>query len=210
MDGDVFIKWIEDALEQSRQAGTRKTKAGVAAALGRTPAQATRLLDGTRRLQAEEISKIARYLETPPPSGFAEDAASFEGKPQDLAPIFRVSVNNSGDWLLHRHEEPIDLKPRAPHFINSAKVFGFYAPDDLMAPRFKPGETVWVDPARPPKPGDEVVLVRNTTTRGPEQVILAELRAQSKAELKIAQYKDQTERAYEKARWTALLVLPRY
>lgn len=210
MAGDAYIEWIENALEKSRHTGNKKTKAGIAAVLGRSPAQATRLLDGTRRLQVDEISKIAKYLEVAPPSGFAEDSEPFEGKPEDLAPIFATSANSAGEWLIHRHEEPVDSKPRAPHFMKSARVFGVYAPDDAMAPRFKPGEIAWVDPARPPAPGDDVLVIAKIRTRGPERFLLAELRARKRDEFIAAQYKDQTERKFDESRWTAMLVLPRY
>ncbi len=44
-----------------------KTRAGIARALGLKPPQITRLLQGTRRLKADEVQKIATYLGVDPP-----------------------------------------------------------------------------------------------------------------------------------------------
>lgn len=203
-----YVAWIEDGLAKRPD----KTKSGIAAAIGVDKSQVSRLLKGGRRLRADEVGKIAAYLEIPPPSGFAEDDAPFEGRGREapLVPIYRVVANSSGGWSIERHEEPIDLKPRAPHFANAARVFGFYAPDDAMAPRFKPGEIAWVDPARPAKPGDDVALIGQVRSRGPEPIILAELRAATADEIAIVQHKDGAPRSLDARRWTAFLVLPRY
>jgi phage repressor protein C with HTH and peptisase S24 domain len=58
-----WLQWIEDALA----ANPKKSKSGLAKALGRTPAAVTRLLRYGRELKAREIRLIAEYLETEPP-----------------------------------------------------------------------------------------------------------------------------------------------
>jgi transcriptional regulator with XRE-family HTH domain len=60
---------MEDLLDWIRR-GLRKpgkTQAGLARALGRSPSAINNLLSGKRRLRADEIATIARYLEEPPP-----------------------------------------------------------------------------------------------------------------------------------------------
>jgi len=60
---------MEDLLDWIRR-GLRKpgkTQAGLARALGRSPSAINNLLSGKRRLRADEIARIARYLEEPPP-----------------------------------------------------------------------------------------------------------------------------------------------
>jgi len=58
----MTIDWIRDGLKQ-----TRKTRSGLAKALGRSPSAVTDLLNGSRRLRAEEIAIVAAYLEIEPP-----------------------------------------------------------------------------------------------------------------------------------------------
>lgn len=200
------IEWLRKGL-----ALPGKNQKGLARVLGISPSQMSRMMSGGRNLKADEIPLAAEYFGIAAPMGFGEDAAVFEGKNQEkLAPIYRVVGDSASGWLIERHEAPIDSKPRAPHFVNSAKVFGFYAPDEAMAPRFKQGEIAWVDPARPPKAGDEVVLIGKTKSPGPERIILAELRKIGSAEITISQYGNPAERAYDPRRWNAMLVLPRY
>jgi len=59
---EALLDWIRRGL---RKPG--KTQAGLARALGRSPSAINNLLSGKRRLRADEIARVARYLEEPPP-----------------------------------------------------------------------------------------------------------------------------------------------
>ena len=61
MPNDV-VDWIRKAL-----LATGKTRSGLAKALGRSPSAVTDLLNGTRRLRAEEIAIASNYLGVEPP-----------------------------------------------------------------------------------------------------------------------------------------------
>jgi transcriptional regulator with XRE-family HTH domain len=58
----MTIDWIRDALRE-----TGKTRSGLAKALGRSPSAVTDLLNGSRRLRADEIAVAAAYLGVEPP-----------------------------------------------------------------------------------------------------------------------------------------------
>jgi len=58
----VSVEWIRAGL---KQAG--KTRSGLATALGRSPSAVTDLLNGHRRLRADEITIVADYLGVEPP-----------------------------------------------------------------------------------------------------------------------------------------------
>lgn len=215
--GDIFaampelVAWILERLE----ADPTKTRAGLAAALGVDKSAITRMLKGERQIKADEIAKIAAYFGEWPPIGLAEDQKEFVGADGALAPapVYAVEKADGGRWALCRHLAPIDERPRAPHFARAAQAFGFYAPDDLMAPRFKKGEVVWVDPARPVKPGDDVLLLQNghgARAGAPEPFILAELLRASGDEIIYTQHKDENERRVSARNWTPLHVLARY
>jgi transcriptional regulator with XRE-family HTH domain len=58
----MTVDWIRKALIE-----TGKTRSGLAKALGRSPSAVTDLLNGSRRLRAEEIAIAADYLGVEPP-----------------------------------------------------------------------------------------------------------------------------------------------
>src|SRR5271163_2081879 len=58
----MTVEWIRQGLKEKR-----KTRSGLAKALGRSPSAVTDLLNGTRRLRAEEIAIVAEYLGVEPP-----------------------------------------------------------------------------------------------------------------------------------------------
>lgn len=219
-------------------ANPSKTQAGLAAALGLDRSQVTRLLKAAREIKARELPLIAAYFGTSVPTeeelaiyargsvpasgrtrrnrrtaagGFAEDAAAFAGPPGPaLAPVFDICSDAPGEWLIMRHLEPVDRLPRAPHFENAARVFGFYAPDDSMAPRFRPGEIVWVDPARPAAPGEDAAAVQRGRADAPARIVLGELRSRTAREAVLHQYKERKDRRLPAAAWALMRVLPRY
>ena len=53
----MTVDWIRAGLKR-----TGKTRSGLAKALGRSPSAVTDLLNGSRRLRAEEIAIAAEYL----------------------------------------------------------------------------------------------------------------------------------------------------
>jgi len=58
----MTVEWIREGLLQSG-----KTRSGLARALGRAPSAVTDLLNGKRRLRADEIAVVADYLGVEPP-----------------------------------------------------------------------------------------------------------------------------------------------
>ena len=58
----MTVEWIREGLKEKR-----KTRSGLAKALGRSPSAVTDLLNGSRRLRAEEIAIAAEYLGVEPP-----------------------------------------------------------------------------------------------------------------------------------------------
>jgi transcriptional regulator with XRE-family HTH domain len=58
----MTVEWIRAGLKH-----TGKTRSGLAKALGRSPSAVTDLLNGHRRLRADEIAIVAEYLGVEPP-----------------------------------------------------------------------------------------------------------------------------------------------
>src|SRR6202030_1960315 len=58
----MTVDWIREGLKEKR-----KTRSGLAKALGRSPSAVTDLLNGSRRLRAEEIAIAVEYLAVEPP-----------------------------------------------------------------------------------------------------------------------------------------------
>lgn len=58
----IFQRWVFNGLKKEG-----KSKGGLAKALGVHAAQVTRILEGTRKIKATEVSMIASYLDDPSP-----------------------------------------------------------------------------------------------------------------------------------------------
>jgi len=208
MAGD--INWIVDALARDRT----KTQKGLADALGVGQSAISRLKKGERQLKYAEAQKAASYLGVSAPAGFAEEGEAFEhdrgahGGARNLIPIFNAETAGNGLWRLDRAGGPADRRPRPGALAGGDRIFGFYAPDAVMAPRFKIGEIVWVDSIRPAAPREDALLIENTH-QGPEKVFLCELLDIQEADFLTLQHGGGEPQYFPRKNWSALHVLPR-
>ena len=79
--------------------------------------------------------------------------------PQDL-PVYGTAqgANGEGAFVINMGGQ-VDRIRRPPGLMANRDAFAIYVEGDSMEPRFEPGETVVVDPNRPVRPGDDVVLL---------------------------------------------------
>lgn len=198
------VDWIVEALRRN----PAKTKSGLARALGIDKSGVTRLLNGARRLKYSEAEKAAQYLGCAP-GGFAEAAEPYVAEfsaPLRGAPLFSARSDTEGFWLLDR-TTPIEVRPAAPQFAGAALVFGFYAPDGAMEPRFRTGEIVWVNPSRAAATGADALLAPRDFAEK-SRVFLAVLEASSTEGMEVRQHGAER-RFFARSQWQAFYVFDR-
>lgn len=203
------VDWIIEALARDRT----KTKSGLAKALHIDKSGVSRMLRGERRLKFEEAQRAADYLGVSPGGGFAEAAADYQSEPHprrddETAPLYRATPGEDGVWIVDR-SAVIERRPRGPQFAGADLVFGFYAPDDAMAPRFYTGEVVWTNPARPAAPGEDAVLIAETGGAGEMKLYLCFLEEKTAATLSGFQYGSGERRSVPARGWRAAHVYGR-
>lgn len=162
-----------------------KTQAGLARALGLNKSAISRMLSGDRKITAGELDEIVAYLGVAHPGGAQErgfedpdteyvPAGLEPGIRRSSAPVYGTATRDDGHWSLDR-SEPIDWRPKPWGHETSLRLFGFYAPDDAMTPRFKRGELIWVEPGRPAATGKDALLMRREEYEQLEHIILCEI-----------------------------------
>jgi len=152
---------------------TGKTQKGLAEALSTDPGVITRIMNGTREIKLREVPIIRAYFEGRPtqivvaqgetlrstnqlyaPSVNVEASGSW---PRDV-PIMGVTVGGAdGDFLVNMGEE-VDYAKRPPTIARATRIFALYVQGTSMSRWREPGQLVYVDPVRPAKPGDRVVV----------------------------------------------------
>ncbi len=205
------VDWIIEALERD----PAKTQTGLAAALGIDKSGVSRMLKGRRRLKYEEAQRAAEYLEVNPAvaerAGFAEPENPYlaEPRPEMLAPLYASAAGEkNGVWLLDL-QQPIERRPQAPDFAGAALVFGFYAPDESMGPRFHTGEIVWVNPGRPAAAGHDALLLAKDAPAARTAACLCVLETTTASAYRISQYGIGGVREFPAADWRAAYVYGR-
>ena len=85
--------------------------------------------------------------------------------------------------------EAVDWARRPPRLAGRSDVFGLYVEDTSMVPAFRPGALVLVERARPPAPGDDVVVeLLPTGPRDERRALIKRLVAINGKTVRLEQY----------------------
>lgn len=80
-----------------------------------------------------------------------------QGLPKDVRVLGTAACGEGGgDFTLNG--EIVDYARRPPSIANNRSVFAIYAVGDSMSPWREPGDLVYINPNRAPKPGDYVLV----------------------------------------------------
>lgn len=110
--------------------------------------------------------------------------------PRDV-PVLGTAMGGNGEGAFEINQTGgiVDMVLRGPGIANSRKVFAIYVEGDSMAPRHEPGELRYCDPSRPPRIGDDVVIVLAVQEPGkPPQSYLKRLVRRSASEIVAEQF----------------------
>jgi transcriptional regulator with XRE-family HTH domain len=128
----MFLQWILKGL-----AKPGKHQKGLADALGIDRSGISKLLSGARQLKADEIEKIAAYLEEPPPSR--------------MMPLrYRIGAGQAVYAI--DTDDAIDYEPVSGMWGIDAELA--IVDGDSMWPAFDHGAKIFLGPARAPAPED--------------------------------------------------------
>jgi hypothetical protein len=165
--------WIDAAWIRDRLHGSGKTQRDVARVLGIDASGVSRLLDGRRKLRADEARTIRTFLEGAAPGAApqASDVRANEGmtkrnlpgpRPRTRLspdiPVYGPIVPDGAAFFRMPGGPPVEYRPCPPQCVGVAGAFGFFAPDDALAPRARAGEVLYVHPNKPPVANADVFL----------------------------------------------------
>lgn len=179
---------------------TRHTQRELAAHLGVDPAAITRLLRGERRLRLDEAPKIESFFGlTPTATSYsvgAPGSGNVDLRPapgnrdpdagrRDL-PVY-ASAQGGPDGMTLDYE-PVEWMRRPQALEGVVDAFAFYVVGDSMSPRFRHGERLLVHPRRPPRPGEDVLLLLRDPERSDVNAMVKTLISQRADGVTVAQY----------------------
>lgn len=170
-----YAKWVRDALD----ADPNLSRAGLSRHLGHggDRSRVSRMLDGTRRIRADEIPEIAAYLGVPPPGMGADTPAPTRPVPVDGTITGHQWSEKSGRKLMRAAPA---IPPRLDARYPQHQQVAFEMADDCERASLLGGDYVIGmsprDLRREPQPGDLVVTRRERA--GLEQFALARAVAQ--------------------------------
>jgi transcriptional regulator with XRE-family HTH domain len=155
--------WVDAAWIRDRLGGTGKTQRDVARVLGIDASGVSRLLDGRRKLGADEARTIRAFFDgAAPGAASATDVRANESmtkrklpgpKPRTTLsadiPILGPIVPDGPDHFRLPGGSPAEHRPCPPQCVGVTGAFGIFLPDDSLAPRAWAGEVLYVHPNKP-------------------------------------------------------------
>lgn len=194
-------QWLNKKLEP------RGTSAQLAAVLGVQPVAVTRMKNiatdnpkERRQIKPNEIEAIARFFQELPPgyeqmtswlgttdnllsSALPKSNASFpplyqQFKSEGYVPLLGQSVAGpNGRFILNGAEVARLFVPPMLEGVEGAYAVRVYGTS--MEPRFKAGETVWINPNEPVRTGDDVIVQVLTDEENQRESYIKEFKSQS-------------------------------
>lgn len=189
-----------------------KSQGGLAKHLGLDPAQVTRMLTAKgkpRRIQADELAKIAEYLNEPLPAHEEPITAKPEAisgtrpPPQffderDTMPVYAAAEGGKGHLIISQDE--IDRIPR-PHTLKGIRgAYGVLITGESMVPAYRPGDIAWVNPILPPIWGSDVILF-HVQENGDREALIKYLTGISSKEWAVEQWNPAKKFKLSKTEW---------
>lgn len=92
-----------------------------------------------------------------PPNATIGDSTEIVGRRIKKLPVLGEAVGGEdGEYIFNG--SVLDYVDCPPSLENVPNAYAVYIDGESMAPRFRPGETVWVHPTKPARRGDDVVV----------------------------------------------------
>jgi phage repressor protein C with HTH and peptisase S24 domain len=167
---------------------------------GTSAPQINKLEKGERRLTVDWMVRLGKALGVDPTdllppnisSGRTSAAAGLPDNVQatpleigqaDLPVLGRAQGGRTGVLTIPAEQAPVDWTYRPPQLRGVRDAFAVFAYDDSMHPMYKHGQTLWVHPYLPAKPGDGVLVVKQS-----DEAIIKELVRRTETEVVLRQY----------------------
>ena len=159
------------------------SQAEFARRIGKTTDSFNKVVNGDLNLKTEDfllakdlLKNIENYGEHHPNS-MGEKIISTPGKPQatilpkDVCVLgvacCALAADQSEMFGFTTSDEPVDFTDRFPPLLHSKKVYALRVSNDSMAPMYPHGTMLWIDPGRPPKLGDIVIITQKINGEEP-------------------------------------------
>lgn len=174
-DSPDYAKWIREALD----ADPNLSRAGLSRHLGHggDRSRVIKMIDGSRRIQVDEIAQIASYLGVPPPG------MKVTTETATIASIEFAGAIAAGFWHEPRAKRamktPTAVPPRIDPRYPASQQIAYEMADDVPAANLLAGDCLVCMPFRSvrkePLPADLIVVLRERS--GLEQFGLARAEA---------------------------------
>jgi phage repressor protein C with HTH and peptisase S24 domain len=123
---------------------------------GRDPAKNTKLSPLIQKHLNESIARTIDAQESPIPNAKILEQLQMS-KPGKMIPVLgEVVGGDDGEYIFNGQVQDYVACP--PSLVNVPNAYSVYVDGESMSPRYRPGETVYVHPGRPPRRGDDVVV----------------------------------------------------
>jgi phage repressor protein C with HTH and peptisase S24 domain len=169
-------EWLKAELKRAQMRQTDLARA-LSSRLGHRIDRATvnKMISGRRAIAADELLLMANILGVDVPTLDGPERAASKGeidiemetagvaakRPFSSAaavPVLGARGGVRGAELVFADDDCIEWTFAAPGLDKAQGIYAAYVPGGEMMPRYRPGEMVWINPNKPVKQGDDVLV----------------------------------------------------
>lgn len=195
-------KWVKNQLDR-----TGLSQAELARYLKLAPPIVNKIVRGRRQIKAIEADEIRAFFGlriNATDMNDSQGGALNETKVQSslidaniVAPLRSemardipiLGTVSGGAGALQMNGEPIDWACRPPRLHGRTDVFALYVEDVSMDPAHRPGSLIFVERAKPPSVGDDVVVeIQPTNPREEQRALIKRLIGVTPTTIRLEQY----------------------
>jgi phage repressor protein C with HTH and peptisase S24 domain len=179
----------------------RLSMQALAERVGTSAPQINKLEKGERKLTVDWMVRLGRALGVDAKDLMAADAVGrppslppslnaipVEFGPPDLPILGRAQGGPNGVLIIPTEQRPVDWTYRPPQLRGVSEAFAIFAYDDSMHPMYKHGQTLWIHPHLPVKPGDGILIIKRS-----DEALIKELVRRTSSEIILRQYRPREE-----------------
>jgi phage repressor protein C with HTH and peptisase S24 domain len=206
LDSLKLGEWLKSELKRAemKQADLARQ---LSARLGRTVDRATvnKMISGRRAIAADELIAVTQILGVEMTTISRNNVVTNETDlllhrpPAVLKPAIPVigqPDRMGGNQLIFPEDDCVEWTFSPPGLENTHGIYAVYVHGTQMSPRYRPGEMVWINPNKPLKRGDDV-LVRLKDAKTAQTIgIIREFVAWQDRELVLAMFNPSGEERY--------------
>lgn len=193
---------IPNRIRELRRARNLSMEA-LALEIGTSAPTVNKLEKGQMRLSDRWLAPLAVALGVTPGALLGDDSGERSAPPAPQIPVYGLAAG-AFNGLSRMDADPVEWLDCPPALSRVKGAYALIVKGVSMEPRFQNGDLVFINPNRPPRPGDDVIIQVQVHAQAPTETWIKRLLREEAETLTVRQFNPLAEMSFKRAHVKAL------